>query len=430
MQRNIENKLLKWKNAEDRKPLILKGARQVGKTWILRKFGERYFENTVICNFDKDKELHQIFENKSPDRIISQLELLTERKIVPGKTLLLFDEIQECPNALNSLKYFFEEKRELHVAAAGSLLGILLGKHSYPVGAVDLLEMYPMDFMEYLRAFHSGLFSAYKQMPLWEPIPAIFHHRFTDVYHQYLIIGGMPECVTDWIKNHDYQNVIRKQKALINFYEGDFGKHDKSVNAAKCLLVFRSIPSQLAKDNEKFLYGAVRKGARAADLEDAVSWIMAAGLFNRINNVSKIECPLAAFKRFDAFKIFLHDTGLIKVMENVPNRSILLEDAYQFKGQLAENYLLEQIVGKFDVEPFYYSDQSCRELDFLLQVESDIIPIEVKSGTNVKAISLKNYLAKRKPRYAIRFSENNFSRNGNLLNLPLYMAPRLPEYFE
>ena len=356
--------------------------------------------------------------------------MLTERRITPGKTLLLFDEIQECPNALNSLKYFFEEKRELHVAAAGSLLGILLGKHSYPVGAVDLLEMYPMDFREYLRAYNTTLFNAYRQMPLLEPLPDIFHHRFTDIYHQYLIIGGMPECVVDWVKNHDYQNVIRKQKALIKFYEGDFGKHDRNVNAAKCLLVFRSIPSQLAKDNEKFLYGTVRKGARAADLEDAVSWIMAAGLFNRIHNVSKIECPLAAFKRFDAFKLFLFDTGLIKVMADVSNRSILLEDAYQFKGQLAENYLLEQIVGKFDAETFYYSDQSCREIDFLLQTESGIIPIEVKSGTNVKSISLKNYLAKRKPPYAIRFSENNFSRSGNLLNLPLYMAPRLREYFE
>ena len=212
-------------------------------------------------------------------------------------------------------------------------------------------------------------------------------------------------------------------------YEGDFGKHDKNVNAAKCILVFRSIPSQLAKDNEKFIYGAVRKGARAADLEDAVSWIMAAGLFNRIHNVSKIESPLSAFKRIDAFKIFLHDVGLIKVMANVSNRAILLENAYQFKGQLAENYVLEQIVGKFDVEPFYYSDQSCRELDFLQQVDSGIIPIEVKSGTNVKSISLKNYLAKRKPPYAIRFSEKNFSRNNNLLNLPLYMAPRLREYF-
>ena len=216
MERNIIKELLKWKDADDRKPLILRGARQVGKTWILKEFGNKYFENTVICNFDKDKELHQIFENKSPDRIVSQLELLAERKIIPGRTLLLFDEIQECPNALNSLKYFLEEKRELHVVAAGSLLGILLGKHSYPVGSVDLMDMYPMDFGEYLKAFHNTLFRAYQQMPLFEPIPDIFHHRFTDVYHQYLIIGGMPECVEDWINHHDYQNVIRKQKALIN----------------------------------------------------------------------------------------------------------------------------------------------------------------------------------------------------------------------
>ena len=429
MERSITGQLISWKDAADRKPLIVRGARQVGKTWILKEFGKRHFEDTIVCNFDKDKELHQVFENKSPDRIISYLELLFGRKIIPGKTLLLFDEVQECPNALNALKYFFEEKRELHVIAAGSLLGILLGKHSYPVGSVDILEMYPMDYCEYLKAVDPILSNAYHQMPLFEPIPEIFHRKLTDAYLQYLIVGGMPECVEDWADKRDYASVLRKQKALIKFYEGDFGKHSTTINAAKCLMVFQSVPSQLAKDNEKFLYGAVRKGARAVDLEDAITWNIKAGLFNRIHNVSKIECPLAAFKKMDAFKLFLHDTALIKVMANISNRLILLQDSYQFKGQLAENYILEQIMGKFDGEVFYFSDQASREIDFLLQVDSDIIPMEVKSGANVKAISLKNYLEKRNPRYAIRFSENNFSRNGNLLNLPLYMASRLREYF-
>ncbi len=429
MERAITEQLISWKDSPDRKPLIIRGARQVGKTWILKDFGKRCFEDTIICNFDVDKELHQVFENKSPDRIIGLLELVFGRSIIPGKTLLVFDEVQECPNALNALKYFFEEKRELHIIAAGSLLGILLGRYSYPVGSVDLLEMSPMDFSEYIKAVDPILYNAYHQMPLLESIPDIFHRKLTDAYHQYLIIGGMPECVADWANKRDYESVLRKQKTLIKFYEGDFGKHSKTINAAKCLMVFQSVPFQLAKENEKFLYGAVRKGARAVDLEDAVTWNIEAGLFNRVHNVSKIECPLAAFKRIDAFKLFLHDTALIKVMANVPNSSILLQDSYQFKGQLAENYLLEQITGKFEGETFYYSDQACREIDFLLQVDSDIIPIEVKSGANVKSISLKNYLAKRNPRYAIRFSENNFSQNGNLLNLPLYMASRLWEYF-
>ena len=319
--------------------------------------------------------------------------------------------------------------RELHVAAAGSLLGILLAKHSYPVGAVDLIDMNPMDFDEYLKAVDPVLHEAFFQQPLSEPIADVFHTKLTDAYHQYLIVGGMPECVADWAKKRDPASLLKKQKALIRFYEGDFGKHSETVNAAKCLQVFQSIPAQLAKENEKFIYGAVRKGARAKDLEDAVTWNVAAGLLKRVNNISKVEYPLPAFREESVFKLFLHDAGLIKTMAGVPNTAILLEEAYQFKGQLAENYILEQITGKFDIEPFYFADNAGREIDFMLQVDTDIIPIEVKSGSNVKAISLKNYLEKRKPRYAIRFSENNFSRNENLLNIPLYMAVRLPKYF-
>ena len=267
MERNIEKKLVAWKDSEDRKPLILIGARQVGKTWMLQEFGKRYFKNTVVCNFDKDKEIGQLFVNKSPDRIVSNLELMTGRKIVPNKTLLIFDEIQQCPDALNSLKYFFEDMRELHVAAAGSLLGILLAKHSYPVGAVDLIDMNPMDFDEYLKAVDPVLHEAFFQQPLAEPIADVFHTKLTDAYHQYLIVGGMPECVADWAKKRDPASLLKKQKALIRFYEGDFGKHSETVNAAKCLQVFQSIPAQLAKENEKFIYGAVRKGARAKELE-------------------------------------------------------------------------------------------------------------------------------------------------------------------
>lgn len=430
MERNVEKKLIAWKESADRKPLILSGARQVGKTWILREFGKKHFKNTIVCNFDKDKEICGLFSNKSPERIIANLELMTGQKIVPNKTLLIFDEIQECPDALNSLKYFFEDMRELHVAAAGSLLGILLAKHSYPVGAVDLIDMNPMDFDEFLKAVDPVLLNVFLQLELYEPVEEVFHKRLTDAYHQYLIVGGMPECVADWAEKRNPASLLRKQKALIRFYEGDFGKHAETVNAAKCLLVFQSIPAQLAKGNEKFIFGAVRKGARAKDLEDAVTWNVAAGLLKRVNNISKVEYPLSAFREESEFKLFLHDTGLIKTMAGVPNKAILMEEAYQFKGQLAENFILEQITGKFEIEPFYFADQAGREIDFMLQVDTDVIPIEVKSGKNVKAISLKNYLEKRQPRYAIRFSENNFSMNGNLLNIPLYMAARLPEYFQ
>lgn len=429
MERSIEYKLVEWKDSPYRKPLILRGARQVGKTWILKEFGGKHFKNVVVCNFDKDEEIQKVFINKSPQRIVSILETLNGHRIVPGETLLIFDEVQDCPNALNSLKYFFEEMRELHVAAAGSLLGVMLANHSYPVGSVDLLDMYPMDFAEFLAATDAILHKAYLQLPLSEALEEVFHRRLTDAYHRYLIIGGMPECVSLWCETHEQANVSRVQEELLKLYEGDFGKHEGEVNAAKCIQVLRSIPEQLAKGNERFVYGVVRDGARGRDYEDAITWMVTAGLFNKVYNVSKIECPLRAFRRDDVFKLFLMDTGLIKNMAGVSNRAILLENAYQFKGQLAENYVLQQIVGKFDIEPFYFADNSSREIDFLLQVETDIIPIEVKSGANVKAISLKNYLEKRKPPYAIRFSENNFSRNGNLLNIPLYMAGRLAEYF-
>ena len=429
MKRSIKKQLLAWKDAPTRKPLILRGARQVGKTWILREFAQKHFKSMIICNLDKDEELQTVFASKSPERIITTLELLFGHKIVPGETLVIFDEIQECPNALNSLKYFFEEMRELHIVAAGSLLGVLLAKHSYPVGSVDLLEMYPMDFDEFLLAIDPILYTAYRQLPLLEPIEEIFHRKLTDSYHQYLIVGGMPECVATWKKTKDPAAVFKNQNALIKFYEGDFGKHLGEINAVKCLQVFRSIPSQLAKGNEKFVYSAVRQGTRGRDLEDAITWAVTGGLFNRVNNIAKIEYPLRVFRRDDAFKLFLLDTGLIKNMAGVPNNAILLQDAYQFKGQLAENYVLEQLVGKFEIEPFYFADKANREIDFILQVGTELIPIEVKSGENIKAISLKNYLEKRNPKYAIRFSEQNFSRLGSLLNLPLYMAARLPEYF-
>ena len=416
-----------WKDSPLRKPLILRGARQVGKSWLLRDFGQRHFKHLAVCNLDRDTEIRQVFQNKSPQRIIQLLEMIFGYKFVPGETLLVFDEIQDCPDALNALKYFHEEKRELHVAAAGSLLGVLLSDFSYPVGAVDLMEMYPMDFAEFVEATEPGLCQAFRQLPLLETVEEVFHRRLLDAYHQYLIVGGMPECVALWAKTHDPAVLLRSQNALLKFYEGDFGKHLSKINAAKCLQVFRSIPAQLAKDNEKFVYGAIRKGARAQDLEDAITWIVSAGLFNRVNNLSKIEYPLRAYRKDDAFKLFLMDTGLIKVQAGVPNSAILLQENYQFKGQLAENYVLQQLTGKFEVEPFFFSDQCSREIDFMLQVGTGIIPVEVKGGKHLQAISLKNYVDKHHPQYGIRFSEKNFCRNGNLVTLPLYWAARLPE---
>ena len=427
MHRSLEANLVTWKDAPLRKPLILRGARQVGKTWLVKDFGRRHFKHVAICNLDRDVELREAFQNKSPQRIIPLLEMIFGYKFLPGETLLFFDEVQDCPEALNSLKYFFEERRDLHVVAAGSLLGVLLARHSYPVGTVDLLDLYPLDFAEYLAAIDPLLHQSFLQLPLTMPTPEFFHRRLLDAYHNYLIIGGMPECVATWERTRDPAAVYQVQNTLLKFYEGDFGKHLGEIAAAKCLLIFRSLPGQLAKENEKFVFGAVRKGARARDLEDAIRWNVSAGLVSQVHNLTKIESPLRAFRNDDVFKLFLLDVGLLKTMAGVANKAIVLSGDYQFKGPMAENYLLQQLTGKLEVEPFYFADQVSREIDFMLQAGTEVIPVEVKGGRNTKAISLKNYLAKHHPPLALRLSEHNVSRTGDLLDMPLYFAPRLPE---
>lgn len=428
LERHIFPQLDAWKDAPERRPLIVRGARQVGKTWLLKEFGRRRFSGVIYCNFDREAEMKEIFANKAPERIVGLLEMATGKRATAGKTLLILDEIQECPEALNALKYFCEEMPALHVAAAGSLLGILMAKpYSWPVGKVDLLDLHPLDFAEFLQATEPELHAVYRELPLDAPVLETLHRRLLDALHRYLIIGGMPECVAAWAARRDPAEARRRQKTLLALYEGDFGKHASSDLAAKCLLVFHSLPAQLAKENEKFVYGVVKKGARARDLEEAITWLVAAGIFVRVPNLVKLEIPLKAHASPDAFKLFLHDTGLMRQLAGVPNDAIILRQDYQFKGPLAENYVLQQLRGKLAMEPCYFADRSGREIDFVIQAESEIVPVEVKGGANVKAISLQNYVKKRRPALAVRFSERNLAREGNLLDLPLYFAPRLGE---
>ena len=423
MKRNAIHELINWKFDEERKPMVLKGARQVGKTWLMNEFGRSCYDSFVYFNFDEDDELKSIFEvNKNPQRIIELLSMISGVNILPEKTLIIFDEIQECPEALNTLKYFKEKANEYHVIAAGSLLGTLLAQpKSYPVGMVNLLEIYPLTFDEFLEAVEPKLFVYYNSIQKEQHIEEIFHNRLLEAYNTYLIIGGMPECVGSWIKYKDPAKVSRIQHELIEIYENDFSKYNGRVNSGRILMVFRSIVSQLAKPNEKFMYGAVRDGGRARDFEEAIEWLVSAGMLNRIYNVSKPEHPLSAFDKLDQFKLFVFDTGLLKHMAGIDNGAILLKADYQFKGPLTENYVLQQLRGQFTAEPRYYSDKH-GEIDFILQNGMEIIPVEVKGGEDKSAPSFKKFIDNRNPKHALRFSKRGYRRDGAITNIPLYLV--------
>ena len=428
MKRNALKALMQWKSSEDRKPMVLKGARQVGKTWLMKEFGRTAYDSFVYFNFDEEDELKSIFEvNKNPQRIVELLSLIAGEKILPGKTLIIFDEIQECPSALNTLKYFKEKANDYHVIAAGSLLGTLLATpKSYPVGMVNLLNIYPLTFDEFLDATDPALYTYYESIQKEQQIEEIFHNRLLEAYNNYLIIGGMPECVSSWVKYKDPAKIREIQRELIEVYENDFSKHNGKVNSGRILMVFRSIVSQLAKPNEKFIYGAVREGARARDFEEAIEWLVSAGMLNRVYNVGKMEHPLTAFDKLDQFKLFLFDTGLLKYMAGIDNSAILLKTDYQFKGPLTENYVLQQLRGQFEVEPRYYADKNS-EIDFVLQYGTDISPVEAKGGEDKSAPSFKRYITQNQPKYALRFSRRGYRKDGAITNLPLYLARKTKE---
>lgn len=423
MKRNAMRDLVQWKESKDRKPMVLKGARQVGKTWLMKEFGSNYYQNYVYFNFDEEDELKSIFaKNKNPQRIIELLSMIADEKILPGDTLIIFDEVQECPEALNTLKYFKEKANEYHVIAAGSLLGTLLAQpKSYPVGMVNLLNIHPLTFDEFLEATDESLYKYYCSIQKEQPIEEIFHNRLMEAYNLYLIIGGMPECVTSWVNHKDPAKISQIQRELIEVYENDFSKHNGKVNSGRILMVFRSIVAQLAKPNEKFMYGAVREGGRARDFEEAIEWLVSAGMLNRAYNVSKMEHPLAAFDKLDSFKLFVFDTGLLKHMSGVDNSAILLQSNYQFKGPLTENYVLQQFCGQFEIEPRYFSDRS-GEIDFVLQYGTEIIPVEVKGGEDKSAPTFKRYVNDKHPPHAIRISKRPYLKNGLITNMPLYLA--------
>lgn len=428
MKRNAIDELIKWKSDEERKPMVLRGARQVGKTWLMKEFGQNHYESYVYFNFDEEDELKSIFEaNKNPQRIVELLSMIAGEKILPKKTLIIFDEIQECPAALNALKYFKEKANDYHVIAAGSLLGTLLAQpKSYPVGMVNLLDITPLTFDEFLDATDEPLFAYYQSITKEQQIEELFHNRLMEAFNNYLIIGGMPECVASWIKHKDPTRVAQIQKELVQIYENDFSKHNGKVNSGRILMVFRSIVTQLAKSNEKFMYGAVREGGRARDFEEAIEWLVSAGMLNRVYNVSKLEHPLSAFEKLDQFKLFVFDTGLLKYMAGIDNSAILLKSDYQFKGPLTENFVLQQLCGQYEVAPHYYSERS-GEIDFVIQYGTTIIPVEAKGGEDKSAPTFKKYVSEHQPEYAVHFSKRGYRKDGYITNMPLYLARKMRE---
>lgn len=425
MYRDVITKLIGWKNDKDRKPLILRGARQVGKTYIIKEFGKENYEGVAYFNFDHDKELYQLFENtKDPNRILEQLSFIYGKAIKPEKTLIVFDEIQECPNALNALKYFQEEANEYHIISAGSLLGIRLSHTSFPVGKVDFLDMYPMTFTEFLKADNCNNLVKYMEtIQTIENIPNIFFDKLSEKLKAYFIIGGMPEVVSSWVQDKDMEKVNKIQENILRAYESDFSKHTSNIEANRISIIWNSIPSQISKENKKFLYQVAKEGARAREYEGALNWLKDANIVNKVYNVTKPSMPLISYNDLAAFKIYLNDVGLLRRMTNLDSRVVIEGNKLfeEFKGALTENYCLQTLIAK-GFNPYYFTFDNRYEIDYILQHKNEIIPIEVKSSENINNTSLKIYNEKYKPKTRIRFSMKNLNKDDNLINIPLFMV--------
>ena len=426
MRRYIKEQLIEWKNRKDRKPLILKGARQVGKTYILKEFGEEQYENIAYFNFDHDETLKGLFlSTKDPKRILEQLVFATGKVIKPEKTLIIFDEIQECSDALNSLKYFQEEANEYHIVCAGSLLGIKLSHTSFPVGKVDYLEMYPMTFTEFLLADNQDNLVYYMEsITKIEKIPDIIFEQLNEKMKAYFIIGGMPEVVKVWVETKDIEEVTRIQKQILNGYENDFGKHTNTSNMqSKIFIIWESIVSQLARENKKFLYQVAKDGARAREYEDAVNWLNNSNIVNKIFNVTKPDFPLNAYTDLSSFKLYMSDVGLLRRKANLDSKIVIEGNRLfeEFKGALTENFILNMLLFKFDNRPNYYVFDR-HEIDFIIQYKNEIIPIEVKAGESVNNMSLTKFNEANKNKISIRFSTKNLDKSGKILNVPIFMA--------
>ena len=428
MKRYAMDKLVYWKNKRNRKPLILKGARQVGKTWLMKEFGKKCFKNTAYINFDSDVRVRRIFEEDYDiQRIIRMINIETGERIIPEETLIIFDEVQEAPRAISSLKYFCENAPEYAVVSAGSLLGVAIHEGvSFPVGKVESLNMYPMSFREFLTAMGEEALADIIEEKDYQALNT-FSDKYINWLKLYYFVGGMPEAVNDYAECGDVTSVRDIQKQILELYENDFSKHTPNDELARIRMVWNSIPLQLAKENKKFFFGQIRKGARAKDFELAIEWLQDCGLAGKVYRVEKPGIPLKAYTDFSAFKIYLLDVGLLGAMSDLDARSILEKNELftEFKGALTEQYVYQQIISETEYTPYYFSASSHTEIDFLIQKEGQVIPLEVKAEENVKAKSLKAYFNKYNPPYAVRTSMMDYRKEEWMVNIPLYAISSL-----
>ncbi|MCL4415757.1 MAG: ATP-binding protein [Actinobacteria bacterium] len=426
MKRLIIDELSRWKNRKDRKPLILKGVRQCGKTYILNEFGRQNYDEVAYFNFEGNPVLAERFEQDlNPERIIVELGILSRKQIKSQTTLIIFDEIQFCNKALTSLKYFYEQSPQYHIVCAGSLLGIMLSKPlSFPVGKVDFLMLRPMSFYEFVLANDEQMLLDYlDKINVSTPVPQMFADKLITLLKTYYITGGMPEVVAKWIDTKDVSEVERIQDMILNSYELEFAKHAPAADFPKLSLIWKSIPDQLARENGKFIYGHVKPGARAKDLEDALQWLVSAGMVYKVCKIEKPAIPLSAYSNEGYFKLYLSDIGLLRRMSKLP-AALIFEDSklyIEFKGALTENYVLNELINLQSDVPYYWKSGNTAEVDFVVQFDEKIVPIEVKASVNVKARSLSVYREKYTPQVSIRTSMLNLKKDDGLLNIPLYM---------
>jgi predicted AAA+ superfamily ATPase len=431
MKRDIYHLLEKWKQSERRKPLVLNGARQVGKTYSLKYFGKSSYQKMAYLNFEKDEKLSQYFEETlDPKQLVKIISIHTEIEIEPHNTLLIFDEIQNCPKALNSLKYFYEEANEYHVVAAGSLLGVkTAGEKGFPVGKVNFLDLYPLTFFEFLSALgHAKMRALLEDCHEYEPIPNPLHEKLLQLLKLYFFVGGMPEAVAEYIKTERMPIVREIQMEILNAYERDFAKHAPLHEIMKITTVWKQVHRQLAKENKKFIFAAIRKSARGRDYEDAIQWLTDAGLIHKSYLVESPKFPLSAYANADIFKVFLIDVGLLGAQSNLSSLTIIDGDLLftEFKGALTENFVAQELIATKHKKNYYWASEGTAEIDFLIEEEHEIYPLEVKAGTSQKKKSLLIYNQKYTPSKLIRATTMNLKHDGSIYNLPLYLVSRFP----
>lgn len=423
MKRFLYKQLQKWKNSPDRKPLILEGARQVGKTWLLDEFGKGEYKHYIKINCDNNPDVAGLFADYDIKRILRVVSAVGKKPVLPGETLIFFDEIQELPKALGALKYFSEDAPQIHVAAAGSLLGIKYHQgESFPVGKVDTLRLFPLSFNEFLLAIGESQKEEILSSLLWNDIKSL-RLSFIELLRQYYFTGGMPACVKEYAKSGDVLKVRAIQKSILHDYDDDIAKHAPKSDVAKIRIVWNSIPSQLAKENKKFVYGAIRKGARASEFENAIQWLCDAGIVQKVPRISKIAMPVKFYEDFSAFKLFMNDCGLFGALSDTPIKDILLGSKVfeEYKGAFTEQYVEQQIVSGGNSSLYYYTNEnSTSEIDFVMQFKDSLLPIEVKAEENLRARSLKAVLDKDQSLRGLRISMSDYRQDARFDNLPLY----------